>query len=82
MLPFREKLHLKTAFSYKTIEQSHGNPTVHEILDEVFELTQLPIRDLEEEFGPDTSEPPPQINRTMRMIGKKTKPNKAMTRFW
>jgi transposase len=55
MLLFREKLRLKTAFSYKTIERSYGNPSVRDILDEVFELTQLPIRDLEQEFGPDAS---------------------------
>jgi transposase len=55
LLLFREKLRLKTVFSYKTIERSYGNPTVREILDEVFELTQLPVRELEDEFGPDAS---------------------------
>ncbi|MDR0493789.1 MAG: transposase [Nitrososphaerota archaeon] len=52
---FREKLHLKTEFSYKTIERAYNNPVVREILSEVFELTQLPLREIEHEFGPDAT---------------------------
>jgi transposase len=53
MLLFKEKLHLTTTFSYKTIERAYGDAEVREILQEVFELTHKPVKDLEHWFGPD-----------------------------
>ena len=40
---FREKMHLKTAFSYKIIERSYSNPVVREILDEVLVMIQISL---------------------------------------
>jgi transposase len=53
MLLFKEKLYLTTLFSYKTIERAYSNAAVGELLDEVFELTHMPVKDLEHDFGPD-----------------------------
>jgi transposase len=52
MLLFKEKLHLTTIFSYKTIERAYGDAEVWAILQEAFNLTNAPVRDLEHEFGP------------------------------
>jgi len=40
---------------YKTIERAYNDIEVRQILEEVFELTNMPIRDLEHEFGPDAT---------------------------
>ncbi|MCL2291465.1 MAG: hypothetical protein FWC30_00085, partial [Candidatus Bathyarchaeota archaeon] len=55
MLLFKEKLDLTTVYSYKTIERAYNDMEVRQILEEVFELTNMPIRDLEHEFGPDAT---------------------------
>ena len=55
MLLFKEKLDLTTIYSYKTIERDYGNMEVRALLEEVFELTNVPVRDLEHEFGPDAT---------------------------
>jgi transposase len=55
MLLFKEKLELTTTFSYKTIKRVYGDLDVRQILEEVFELTNRPVRDLEHEFGSDTT---------------------------
>lgn len=55
MLLFKEKLHLKKLFSYKTIERAYGDILVKQILNEVFELTNDPVRELEHVFGPDAT---------------------------
>jgi len=55
MLLFKEKLDLTTVYSYKTIERAYSDMEVRQILEEVFELTNTPIRDLEHEFGPDAT---------------------------
>ena len=55
MLLFKEKLRLTSLFSYKTIERAYGDMEVQQILEEVFELTNVPVADLEREFGPDGS---------------------------
>jgi len=55
MLLFKEKLCLTSLFSYKTIERACGDLEVWQILEEVFELTNVPVADLEHEFGPDGS---------------------------
>jgi transposase len=52
---FKEKLYLTKTFSYKTIERAYGDMDVRAILDEVFELTNVPVADLEHWFGPDGS---------------------------
>ena len=79
---FREKLHLKTAFSYKTVEHSYGNPVIREILEEIFELTQLPIQELKEEFRPDTTGLTPSNKQNYENNRQKTKLSKSMTKFW
>jgi transposase len=55
MLLFKGKLDLTTMHSYKTIERAYSDMEVRQILEEVFELTNMPIRDLEHEFGPDAT---------------------------
>ena len=53
LLLFKEKLHLKNSFSYKTVERAYGDALVRRILEEVFRLTHEPVRELEHTFGPD-----------------------------
>jgi len=55
LMLFKEKLHLTTLFSYKTLERAYQDMEVRQILEEVFELTQLPLSELEHEFGPDAT---------------------------
>ncbi|MDR2203173.1 MAG: transposase [Nitrososphaerota archaeon] len=55
MLLFKEKLHLTSLFSYKTIERTYGDVKVQQIFGEVFELTHSSVADLKHEFGPDGS---------------------------
>jgi transposase len=55
MLLFKEKLRLTSLFSYKTIERAYGDVEVRQMLEEVFELTNMPVRDLEHDFGSDGS---------------------------
>jgi len=55
MLLFKEKLDLTTVYSYKTIERAYSDMEVRQILEEVFELTNIPVADLEHEFGPDAT---------------------------
>lgn len=52
-LLFFEKMQLKKAFSYKTIERAYGDPLVKLILEEVFRLTQYPVRRKEHNFAVD-----------------------------
>ncbi|MDR0460668.1 MAG: hypothetical protein LBH62_04430 [Nitrososphaerota archaeon] len=52
---FKEKLDLTTVYSYKTIERAYSDMEVRQILEEVFELTNVPVRDLEHEFGSDVT---------------------------
>jgi transposase len=55
MILFKEKLRLTSLFSYNTIERAYNDVEVRQILEEIFELTHVPVRDLEHEFGPDGS---------------------------
>jgi transposase len=55
MLLFKEKLDLTTIYSYKTIERAYSDMEIRAILEEVFELTNVPVRDLEHTFGPDAT---------------------------
>lgn len=43
------------AFGYKTIERGYSDPVVRQVLDEVFRLTNLPLRGLEATFSIDGS---------------------------
>lgn len=52
-LLFFEKLQLKKAFSYKTIERAYDDPFVKTILEEVFSLSQEPVRRQEHVFAVD-----------------------------
>ena len=53
VLLFKEKLCLTALFSYQTIERAYGDMEVRQILQEIFELTNVPIKELEHKFGPD-----------------------------
>jgi transposase len=50
---FQEKMRIKRAFSYKTIERAYEDPLVTLILNEVFKMVQEPIRELERNFSAD-----------------------------
>ncbi|MFQ5815713.1 MAG: transposase [Candidatus Hydrothermarchaeaceae archaeon] len=50
---FMEKMGIKNAFSYKTIERAYEDPLVTLILREIFKMTQEPVRDKEHVFSPD-----------------------------
>jgi transposase len=53
ILLFGEKLGLRKEFSYKTIERGYDRQPVNEILDEVFKLTNEPVKGLERVFSTD-----------------------------
>ena len=53
VLLFREKMGIKQAFSYKTIERAYEDPLVTLILNKVFRMTQEPIKRLEKDFSAD-----------------------------
>ncbi|MDR0461610.1 MAG: hypothetical protein LBH62_09370 [Nitrososphaerota archaeon] len=55
MLLFKEKIGFTTVYSYKTIERAYSDIEVRQILEEVFELTNVPVADLEHDFGPDAT---------------------------
>jgi len=55
MLLFKEKLGFTTVYSYKTIERAYSDIEVRQVLEKVFELTNVPVADLEHEFGPDAT---------------------------
>ena len=53
VLLFKEKMGIKQAFSYKTIERAYDDPLVTLILNEVFKMTQEPVKELEKNFSAD-----------------------------
>ena len=53
VLLFREKMGIKQAFSYKTIERAYDDPFVTLILNEIFKMTQEPLKELEKNFSAD-----------------------------
>lgn len=53
VLLFKEKMRIKQAFSYKSIERAYDNPLVTLILNEVFKMTQEPVKELEHDFSAD-----------------------------
>ncbi|MGC8817757.1 MAG: transposase [Candidatus Hadarchaeum sp.] len=53
VLLFQEKMGIKQAFSYKTIERAYDDPLVTLILNEVFRMTQKPVGELEKNFSAD-----------------------------
>lgn len=55
---FWRNLGLRECFSYKTIERGYDRRAVDEVLDEVFALTNAPIRGLEKVFSIDGSGTP------------------------
>ena len=55
VLLFKEKMGIKQAFSYKTIERAYEDPFVILILNHVFKLTQEPVKGLEHDFSADGS---------------------------
>ena len=60
---FKEKLGLSKEFSYKTIERGYDKECVKKILDEVFRLTNEPVKDLEKIFSVDGSGTPTSIKQ-------------------
>lgn len=60
---FMEKMRIKGAFSYKTIERAYEDPLVTLILKEIFRLTQEPVKDKEHEFSVDGSGLPTSIKQ-------------------
>lgn len=50
---FKEKMRIKNAFSYKTIERAYEDPLVTLILGEIFRMTQEPVSGREHVFAPD-----------------------------
>jgi transposase len=53
VLLFKEKMGIKQAFSYKTIERAYDDPFVILILNEIFRMTQEPVKELERNFSAD-----------------------------
>ena len=53
VLLFKEKMGMKHTFSYKTIERAYEDPLVTLILNEVFKMTQEPVKELEKNFSGD-----------------------------
>ena len=53
VLLFKEKMGIKRAFSYKTIERAYDDPLVTLILNEIFKMTQEPVKELEHNFSAD-----------------------------
>ena len=53
VLLFKEKMGMKYAFSYKTIERAYDDPFVVLILNEVFKMTQEPLKEIEKNFAAD-----------------------------
>ena len=53
VLLFKEKMGIKHAFSYKTIERAYDDPFVTLILNEVFKMTQEPVKEVEKNFAAD-----------------------------
>ncbi|MDR0460663.1 MAG: hypothetical protein LBH62_04405 [Nitrososphaerota archaeon] len=77
MLLFKEKLGFTTVYSYKTIEHAYNDIEVRQILEKIFELTNIPVADLEHEFGQTLQAILRLANRTMKPIVLKTKQAKA-----
>lgn len=61
LLLFREKLGLRADFSYKTIERGFDRERVNRLLDEVFVLTNEPVKGLEHVFSSDGSGFPTRV---------------------
>lgn len=61
LLLFREKLGLHADFSYKTIERGFDRGPVNRLLDEVFVLTNEPVKGLERVFTVDGSGFPTKV---------------------
>ncbi|MDR0372103.1 MAG: hypothetical protein LBI79_00850 [Nitrososphaerota archaeon] len=78
MILFKEKLRLTSLFSYKTIERAYGEGEVRQILEEIFELTNMPVRDLEHDFGPDGSGLPTSCKQNYENDHAKIRPTKDM----
>lgn len=75
---FSEKLGLHDEFSYKTIERGYDRESVNRILDVVFNLTNEPVRGLEEVFSVDASGTPTSVKQNYakdrrRQNGKNSK---------
>lgn len=63
VLLFKEKMGIKHAFSYKTIERAYEDPFVTLILNEVFKMTQEPVKELEKNFSADGTGLPTSIKQ-------------------
>jgi transposase len=63
VLLFKEKMGIKQAFSYKTIERAYDDPFVTLILNEVFKMTQEPLKELEHDFSADGTGLPTSVKQ-------------------
>lgn len=63
VLLFKEKMGIKQAFSYKSIERAYEDPLVTLILNEVFKMTQEPVKELEHDFSADGTGVPTSIKQ-------------------
>ncbi|MDP2845171.1 MAG: hypothetical protein Q8N79_03730 [Candidatus Methanoperedens sp.] len=69
---FREKMEIRSRFSYKAIERAYEIPEVTLILQEVFKIVQEPIRDKEHNFSIDGSGLPTSTKQNWEQDKKKS----------
>jgi transposase len=63
LILFYRNLGIERAFSYKTVERGYDHEAVNEILDEVFALTNAPVKGLEDVFSIDGSGTPTRMRQ-------------------
>jgi transposase len=68
---FREKMEIRSSFSYKAIERAYEIPEVTLILQEVFKMVQEPISDKEHNFSIDGSGVPTSTKQNYEQDKKK-----------
>ena len=69
---FREKMDIRSRFSYKAIERAYEIPDVTLILQEVFKIAQEPIRDKEHNFSIDGTGLPTSTKQNWEQDKKKS----------
>lgn len=74
---FMEKMGIRNSFSYKTIERAYEDPLVVLILQEIFRLTQEPVKEKEHVFGPDGTGLPTSMKQNWEDDRKKNHKGKG-----
>lgn len=77
VLLFEAKLGLSKGFSYKTVERGYDRAAVRALLDEVFALTNEPVRGLERVFGVDGTGLPTNVKRNYEEDRKRSREGKG-----